>query len=472
MKTRLLFLALGVILAAPLLARADNLGVWRNDYKKAVKDKDHPRARSFLPLLAKAGTERAIAPIFKTLDFLTTSEKSYRAAVEALATVEEKSGRQRIFRAVRRGQSVLESIFGVDIVEARKDAADDDLLIGRLKDKDPAVRRRVILVLAGRRRAAVVKALIDHMAKRDKDPGIEHQQCAAALTKLLGKYLPAGEDYRSWWDGTVKTAEELAKLRKPSREKPWKGRVGKSRLNFRKKASTKSEVIVVLVPGTTFRAIGETKSFWKIIVSIDTKELEGFVSKRYVTVDRPEGVPSTGKSGVPSTTFYDVPLYGRGLVFLFDASKSMETSKLSKGAIAELQKAIDSLPAKTKFNVIAFSNKNRLWNEKLEFAKDAKKIHAKSWAAEIPFGSVTRLDLALKGAFAMKDVDHIVILTDGYPSDSRNNKIPSKTLYAQVNRLNRTKQVRISCFGFKAANHTLLRRLAQMTGGRYRQIPQ
>ncbi|MDF1660273.1 MAG: VWA domain-containing protein [Planctomycetota bacterium] len=460
----------GCLLTLPVIARADNLRVWHGDYKKAVKAGDHPGARVLLSIFAKEGTERAIAPIFKTLDFLTTSEISYKAAVSALAAVDEKSGVKRIERAVKHGKSVLESIFGVDVVSARSNEADDALLIGRLKDKDAAVRRRVILALGVRRRVAVVRALIEHMVKRDKDPGVEHQQCAVILTKLLGKSLPAGADYKSWWDGTVKSDAEIKKLQSPTREKPWKGRVGKSRLNFRKEASTKSKVIVVLVPKTEFQAIGQTKSFWRILVTLDSKVIEGYVSKGYVTVDRPAMAGSPEKAGLGATTFYDVPLYGKGLVFLFDASKSMVSGGLSKGAISNLQKAIDSLPKKTKFNVIAFSNKNRLWKKELEFAKDTKKTHAKEWVAQIPFGSVTRLDLALKGAFNMKDVDHIIILTDGYPSDAYNKKIPSAKIYAQVSRLNRTTQARISCFGFKAANHDMLRRLAQSTGGRYRQI--
>lgn len=458
------------LLLVPMMAQADNLKAWQADFKKAVRSGDHPGARALLPLFAKAGTERALAPVFKSLDFLTKSEISYQAAVSALATVKEKSGRQRIERALKHGKSVLESIFAVDVIAARGSEDDDALLIGRLKDKDAAVRRRAILACGTRRRVAVVGALIEHMVKRDKDPGVEHQQCAVILTKLLGKSLPAGADYKSWWDGTVKSAEEIKKLQSPTREKPWNGRVGKSRLNFRQKASTKSKVIVVLVPKTKFQAIGQTKSFWRILVTLDDKVIEGYVSKSYVTVDRPGLSGTPEKSGLGATTFYDVPLYGKGLVFLFDASKSMVTGGLSKGAISELQKAIDSLPKKTKFNVIAFSNKNRLWKKELEFAKEAKKLHAKAWVAEIPFGSVTRLDLALTGAFKMKDVDHIVILTDGYPSDAYNKKIPSAKIYAQVKRLNRTSQARISCFGFKAANHKMLRKLAQSTGGRYRQI--
>jgi hypothetical protein len=468
---RFAFFILLVTLPLSVLAAPGNVKELVKSFKAAVKGSDHQEVMALLPSLGEIGTERAIAPIFKSLDFIAKKERCYAAAVVAVAKMPEGSGWKRVTKAARLGHNVLENIFAIDVIAKRGDADDDPVLISCLKDDKGPVRRRTVLALAHRRRKAVVTALIKHMVKRDKKPDSEHQLCAVALTRLLGKSLQMGSDYEAWWDGSLEPRGK--KSAGPSEEKPWPGSTGKKRVNFRKEANLDGKPIRTLEPRTKFEAIGREGEFWKVRLQLDGIMTAGFISVNYSSLSDPaKAAEKKGPAGgEESTTFYDTPLYGNGIVFLFDCSGSMVSGNLAKGAVDELCKAVRLIPGKTKFNVVTFSRGTLHWEKKLAKASKSNKKKAQEWIRELKFSGNTRLDLGLDKAFSMKGVDHIVILTDGYPTRGFM-RIPSSRIYEQVRRLNRTSQVRISTFGFREANHKLLQNLAKSTGGLYRQIPQ
>ena len=98
----LLFLSLSVW-AAP-----DKLNPLLSGYRKAVTNNKHDEARAYIPLLAQFATERAIAPLFKSLKFLVQDEQSYQLAIRELAKLPPGTGQKRIVRAVK--QTILENI--------------------------------------------------------------------------------------------------------------------------------------------------------------------------------------------------------------------------------------------------------------------------------------------------------------------------------------------------------------------------
>jgi hypothetical protein len=186
--------------------------------------------------------------------------------------------------------------------------------------------------------------------------------------------------------------------------------------------------------------------------------------------------------------YYSFGMYSDRLLFIIDISGSMNWPysgrKPTRIEVArkQLALALKSIPKKSLFNVMVFSNKVRIWQKQEIVANEKNVARALTWAArnlDEPDGNTYTYD-ALKKAFARNpQFDTIYLLSDGNPSDGEH-KEPEGML-ASVKAWNRYRQARIYTIHLTLANvdrgrpilaerpqlmRRLMRGLAAQTGGR------
>jgi len=165
-------------------------------------------------------------------------------------------------------------------------------------------------------------------------------------------------------------------------------------------------------------------------------------------------------------SFFGIPIDSDRVVFVIDVSGSMEAAA-RKGktrrqlATAQLLAAAQSLPGKPRINVVLFSNKTTSWKKQLT------KLDPKGLARFLKkrkSGGGTFLYDGIEAAFADREADTIVVLTDG---EVTGGKITDENAIVDaVRALNRGGLVRLHAVAI-GIESKLLRRLAEDSDGRY-----
>ena len=148
----------------------------------------------------------------------------------------------------------------------------------------------------------------------------------------------------------------------------------------------------------------------------------------------------------------------------------------------QLVKLIAALDPKTKFNIVAYSMGINPWQkQKLVKATSKVKQAAIDFVRKFrPIGT-THTDKALKEAFANKEADTIVLLSDGAPThDGRYQDTANiiSSIFSFVQNANRSRKARIDTFGFDSVSTLpagqqcldFLKRLASENGGTFTSI--
>jgi VWA domain-containing protein len=188
---------------------------------------------------------------------------------------------------------------------------------------------------------------------------------------------------------------------------------------------------------------------------------------------------SDGEDGQDSTLSYmGIPIYGDKVVFVLDASGSMnaplaESSRESRGrrAVKELSQLLPRLPSGARFDILFFESRISGFSGGRLVSNQPKQISsATDWIKQRRFDGGTNLFGGLEEAFSRPDVEEIVLLTDGMPSVGSIQE-PQRIL-AWVQRWNRWRKVRISTIGLSAPKQAdnFLYKLAHRNDGIYRSI--
>lgn len=104
----------------------------------------------------------------------------------------------------------------------------------------------------------------------------------------------------------------------------------------------------------------------------------------------------------------------RHIVYVLDVSASM-SSRISR-AEEELTRALDGLRPGETFNVVAFSETSRLFDPDMAEATPAMRQSASTFLRGLEVGGDTNLEAAVARALMLRDVNEIVLLTDGVPT--------------------------------------------------------
>jgi len=185
------------------------------------------------------------------------------------------------------------------------------------------------------------------------------------------------------------------------------------------------------------------------------------------------GRPPTGPFGIGvGLPWSDAP---RHVVYVLDVSGSMK-SRIRR-ADSELESALRELHTNDTFNIIAFSDDSRLFDLDMAEVSPQSVQRAGDFLADLPLGGQTNLQGAISRALMLRDVNEVVVLTDGVPTVGDTD---FATLARTIRRVNVT-HARISTIGlvgvssdgtdqsFEASG--LLEQIAHDSGGASKLVP-
>lgn len=169
--------------------------------------------------------------------------------------------------------------------------------------------------------------------------------------------------------------------------------------------------------------------------------------------------------------YYGMSIYAKKVVFVIDASTSMEGVRLA-AAKRELLQAIQELPADTEFAVVAYNSRAWAWQQQLQPANASAKRDAAAFVLALqPEGKTASFD-ALAAAFGY-DTEAMYFLSDGVPTTGRITN-PNAILKA-IEELNRGRYVSIYTIGIQAGAEgagfaSFLEQLAAQNAGKFHTV--
>ncbi len=156
----------------------------------------------------------------------------------------------------------------------------------------------------------------------------------------------------------------------------------------------------------------------------------------------------------------DVADGARSLLQVFEPPDAPTKLALAK---RDLKQIIDRLAPDTRFTIVLFASDSLAWKPVVVEATPANKETAKAFVEEARSAPFTNIGTALANVLAMPDIAHVVLVSDGAPTDSS----PSEIL-GTARRLAVSRGIRITTVGVGAdQDANLMQSLARMTGGRY-----
>lgn len=390
-----LVVALGLLAFVPS-AEAINVKKAAGALRAAEKKSDYDKMRDIIVQLGGSDDKKAVNLIVGTLNRVPVFEISEQA-VDALAALgSEKCG--KIFDKLFKSRKTDRNLLAVALAAAQKmnDERGEGWLVKAVESKDYFLYRNAIPALVELRSKAAIPALIDLLEIVGYKPRTESYLIRDALLTLTGQDLEGIEDWRSFWE----------------------------------------------VEKDTF----------------DPKSLDKDTGAT--------GVVRKSPKGFKPPKFFGVEVRSSRVVFIVDISGSMQLwdpgdEKIGEGPEHKtrerlarmkfhLEKAIMDLPDYATFNVIAYSDSNRVFNPKGAVPANRKwKSKATEFVRNLKAFGATHTDAAIKIPFEDTKVDTVFLLTDGAPS--RMGKKPKeliKDILEDVRRRNRISGIKIFTFGF------------------------
>ena len=200
--------------------------------------------------------------------------------------------------------------------------------------------------------------------------------------------------------------------------------------------------------------------------------------------DRPRG-GSTERPDAPTTVsgprYYGFHVRSSRVAFVLDVSRSMSWNGRLETAQKELVQALEHLPARTRFNLLTYSDVARAWEEKLVPATAENTRHAVRYVQRLEPQNGTNIWDGLRLAFRDEDVDTIFFLSDGTPTVGT--VVDQDAILAEVREMNRWRRVRIHTVALvkgeapvvsaeenPVAASAFMRRLAEENDGEFREV--
>ena len=157
----------------------------------------------------------------------------------------------------------------------------------------------------------------------------------------------------------------------------------------------------------------------------------------------PNSSPQSPRTGVTRAVFYDLRIPSRHVVFLIDASESMDRWGKYRGAIDELVRLLeDQVQDRARFSIVIFNDEIREWPADRGAKPELRTIDqgtgedVRGLMTHVvhPQGRTNLID-ALRKACAYEDADAVVVLSDGLPTAGQPKS--ESDILAELARLNR-----------------------------------
>ena len=338
--------------------------------EKLLADKDESVVAAACAVLAERKDAEADPQLAK---LVKGKEKSVvRAALSAMSALRagDPAWLQELSTYAKSDDPELRSL-AIQVLGRTGDRSHLSKLLDALQDPAWSTRLSALLALEGLRDKDAIPALIDRMALEE---GRMRMEFAFALWRLTGQpFQDRAEDWRAWWKRS----------------------------------------------GETFQLLSESE-----LARVETGEAEW----RLKQTTRVDSAPVSRRE-VP--TFFGIHIVSHRVTFVFDVSGSMNeklhgvyepTGKTGYTRMdilrKELEKCVRGLDPEAHFNLVSFSKTIGIWKSGgLAPATEKNREDALAFVAQVaPLGATNLYD-ALKTAFADPDVDTIIVISDGEPTD-------------------------------------------------------
>ena len=175
-----------------------------------------------------------------------------------------------------------------------------------------------------------------------------------------------------------------------------------------------------------------------------------------------------------TSTYYDLPIFARRLVFVIDSSASMRKRGRMDAAKLELIDAVNSLDEETSFGIVAFNSSTGAWQRVLQKATTPAKASAAMWINSLEPINYTASYDALEATFGFKNLEAIYFVSDGAPTVGK--IVDKDEIVGAVREGNRTRRVTIYTIGIEPDEDKdntfegFLKTLAEENYGLYRPV--
>ena len=185
--------------------------------------------------------------------------------------------------------------------------------------------------------------------------------------------------------------------------------------------------------------------------------------------------PSPTEEDPKTLSYFGIQILGERVCFVLDASGSMaqpmaERTGTTRGAQAvhELAALLPRLPARGGFGLVFFESAVHHYAPRL-LAPESRNLNgANAWLERRSFEGGTNLFGGLEAAFALENLEEIVLLSDGAPTQGR--IVDAEEILRQVRRWNRWRMLRVSAVGLgvRGRERSFLADLAEENDGSVR----
>lgn len=138
-----------------------------------------------------------------------------------------------------------------------------------------------------------------------------------------------------------------------------------------------------------------------------------------------------------------------------------------EAAIDELVSALEAFPVGGQLNLVFFASRVNSWRSDLTVMNEERLSQAIRYARGRRAKGGTALHDGLVAAFEDPEVDTIVILSDGQPTEG--DIVAAPDILADIKHRNRLRNVVIHCVALEFQSE-LLKGLAEISGGTYREV--
>ena len=404
-------------LCAP--ASAGSLSSLGREIERAAEEGQDRELRRLVGELVKHDDEDVVDVLLE-LGTEHPRDYPYRLARYHLAKSLQPAALAKLHEEAREARKLPERLLAVDACAARSDAGSTRALVAALGDDEEPILRIAARAAGARRLVPAVAPLIELYARLSEDergPSVLERDVQAALLAITGEQFRSAIKWRSFWaargEGFVPPSGERKELR--------------------------------------------------------------------ATRIRPR--------------FFGSEVISNRVVFVIDVSGSMRYSDRLERVKVQLRKLIDELPEEARFQLIAYSGvtvggrlppgapregqlpekiDGKRWiassSRALRRARERNKERATKWLAQLkPWGS-TFTSEALLHAFEVKDVDQVVLLSDGRPEEYHRvtgKMLSEAAVLRRVASMNRFRQLRVDTIGLGGRGDAFLKAVAKLTGGTF-----
>jgi hypothetical protein len=220
----------------------------------------------------------------------------------------------------------------------------------------------------------------------------------------------------------------------------------------------------------TGKDFGLTSARWRTWWAAEGKTFE--VPSLAEAAEARQARTTRAEAASTKASFYGLEVISNRLVFVIDISGSMNAKAyegLTRIEIAkrELNRVVATLLVDDHFNIIAFSGGVRAWVDALTPGNEKNRTAAKDFVDRLQANGGTAIYDALAEAFEDQAIDTIYFLSDGDPSAGL--VVDPATIRSEVARWNSARHIVIHCIAV-GQDHSLLRGLAEDSGGSYRRV--